>query len=84
MAYMERRDYCRIGKIYENARETDAVMRHRIATVKSNIDNHAPADTHLRRNTKKEIMMEGACAAAGRGKKGKSGRRLRRFSLLAP
>jgi len=59
MAYMERRDYCRIGKIYENAHVQDSVMRKRIATVKSRIDNHAPADSHLRRNTKKEIMMEG-------------------------
>ena len=60
MAYMERRDYCRIGKVYENAAVTDALMRKRIAQVKSRIDNHAPADTHLRRNTKKEVMMEGA------------------------
>lgn len=59
MAYMERRDYCRISKIYENARVQDSIMRKRIANVKSNLDNHAPADSHLRRNTKKEIMMEG-------------------------
>lgn len=68
--YLERRALPKSNKItYQRyVDKCQKLHRDRLKKIKSTLDNKAPKKhKHLRRNLKREQMMEGGCAACGGG-----------------